>query len=402
VNARARSLWIRAAIAVVVVGGAGVWLYSRGDSATAAARVRASSPAAAPATKGGGERVVPVQVAKVERKDLPIWIEGLGTVAAVQQVTVRPQVDGLLQKVMFTEGQAVKKGDVLAQIDPRPFLVQLHQAEGALSRDRSQLAVAKRNVERYQSLHDQNLVAQQQVDQFISETGNLEGSVKIDEAQIENAKLQLDYAAVKAPLDGITGVRQVDAGNLVHTTDPNGIVVVTAINPAAVFFTVPQDRLPQIAAAMANGDVAVRVWNRDNTQELGRGTVAVVDNQINQATASLRLKALVDNPERKLWPNEFVKARMLVETRRDATVVPAVAVQQGPQGNFVYVVGADHTAELRPVQVAITTDDVAMIAKGVQPGEQVVIEGQNQLRPGSRVAVPEAQPARADSTQRAR
>jgi multidrug efflux system membrane fusion protein len=383
VNARARSLWLRATIAIIVVGGVGILLYLRSDSSGAEAR--------APAP--GAERTVPVQVAKVERKDLPIWIEGLGTVAAFQQVTVRAQVDGRLDKVLFTEGQTVKKGDVIAQVDPRPFMVQLHQAEGALERDRSQLEIAKRNVDRYQSLKDQNLVAQQQVDTYLAQVGELEGAVKIDESQIENAKLMLDYAAIKAPLDGITGVRLVDAGNIVHAADPNGIVVITAIDPAAVFFTVAQDRMGQIAAALARGEVAVKVWNRDGTQQLGEGTVAVLDNQINQATATLRLKALVKNPERKLWPNAFVKARMLVETRQGAIVVPAVAVQQGPSGSFVYVVGPDGTAQLRPVVVALTTDDTAVIEKGVQPGEQVVTEGQNQLRPGGKVAPPQAAPA---------
>ena len=375
-NPRTRSLWLRGAIAIAVVAGVAIFLYARGDSGPAEAR--------APAP--GAERTVPVQLANVERKDLPIWIEGLGTVAAFQQVTVRTQVDGRLDKVLFTEGQVVKKGDVIAQVDPRPFEVQLHQAEGARERDRSQLEVAKRNVERYQSLRDQNLVAQQQVDTYVAQVGELEGNVKIDESQIENAKLMLDYAAIKAPLDGITGVRLVDAGNIVHASDPNGIVVITSVDPAAVFFTVPQDRMPQISAALARGSVEVKVWNRDGTQELGDGTVMVLDNQINQATATLRLKAKVNNPDRRLWPNEFVKARMLVETRRGATVVPAVAVQQGPSGAFVYVVGADSTAQMRPVTVALTNDDVAVIEKGVQPGEQVVIEGQNQLRPGGKVS----------------
>jgi multidrug efflux system membrane fusion protein len=372
-----RSISIRVALAAVVVTGLGYWLHTRG----------ASEPDARPGGAAAGEeRAVPVQLATVERKDLPIWVEGLGTVAAFQQVTVRPQVDGRLDEVKFTEGQRVKKGDVLAQIDPRPFLVVLHQADGALARDKAQLEISRRNVDRYKSLHDQNLVAQQQVDQYIGEAGQLEGAVKIDQAQIESAKLQLDYAQVKAPLDGITGVRQIDAGNLVHATDTTGLVVITAIDPAAVFFTVPQDRLPQINAALAHGEVAVKLSNRDGTQQLGEGKVLVLDNQINQATATLRLKAMIANPDRRLWPNEFVKARMLVETRQAAIVVPAVAVQQGPSGTYVYVVGPDRTAQLRPVQVDLTTEDVAVIAKGVQAGEQVVVEGQSQLRPGGKVA----------------
>jgi multidrug efflux system membrane fusion protein len=315
---------------------------------------------------------------------VPIWLEGLGTVAAFQQVTVRAQVDGRLDKVLFTEGQAVKQGEVLAQIDPRPFMVQLHQAQGALARDKAQLESAKRNHERYKELHAQKLVAQQQVDELAGQVGQFEGAVRIDLAAIENAQLQLDYAQVKAPIDGVTGVRIVDAGNIVKASDAAGLVVITQVDPAAVLFTIPQDRLASVSAAMARGDVTVEVWNRDGTQKLGTGKVAVLDNQINQATATLRLKAHVANPDRVLWPNAFVKARMLVETREHALVIPAVAIQRGPQGAFVYV-AKDKTAEMRPIEVALQTGDLAIIAKGVEPNEQVVIEGQNQLRPGGKI-----------------
>jgi len=340
------------------------------------------------------ERTVPVKVAKVEQKDLPIWVSGLGTVAAFQQVTVHTQVDGRLDKVLFVEGQAVHKGDLIAQIDPRPFEVQLHNAEGALARDKAARDTAQRTYDRDKGLRDQNLIAQQQVDVDFGALGQAEGAVKIDEAAIDSAKLNLDYAAIKSPLDGLTGVRLVDAGNIVHAADPGGLVVITAIDPAAVFFTVPQDDLPRISAALAHGDVAVEVRNRDATQKLGDGVVAVLDNQINQATATLRLKALVKNPDRALWPNEFVKARMLVETRPGAIVVPSVAVQPGPNGSFVYVVTKDMTVEQRVVTVALTSDDVSVIEpghgpnEGVKPGEQVVTEGQNQLRPGGKVSLP--------------
>jgi membrane fusion protein, multidrug efflux system len=340
--------------------------------------------------RGGGEspegRVVPVQVAAVERKDLPIWLEGLGTVAAVQQVTVRPQVDGRIDKVLFVEGQAVKRGEVLMQIDPRPFLVALHQAQGALARDRAQLETNQSNLKRYQGLQAQNLVAGQQVEEIAGQVGQFEGSVKIDQAQIENAQLQLDYAQVKSPLDGIAGVRQVDAGNIIHQTDPNGIVVITAIDPAAVFFTVPQDQLAAVAQALARGDAPVEVYSRDGGTKLATGKLAVLDNQINQATATLRLKALVPNPNHLLWPNAFVKARLLVETRKDAIVVPNVAIQRGPQGTYVYAVGQDRTAQMKPVTIALTTSEVAVVDKGLEGGEQVIIEGQNQVRPGGQVA----------------
>jgi multidrug efflux system membrane fusion protein len=389
---------LRAIVAVVAVGAVVWYLRSRHQERTVAGGDGAARPAAAdggettrgaggrPGGGSGDARVVPVQVATAERKDMPIWLDGLGTVAAVQQVTVRPQVDGRLDKVLFTEGQPVRRGDVLVQIDPRPFLVTLHQAQGALARDKAQLETLQANLNRYEGLKAQNLVAGQQVEDIAGQVGQLAGSVKIDQAQIESAQLQLDYATVKAPIDGITGVRQIDAGNIIHQNDVNGIVVITAIDPAAVFFTVPQDRLGGVAAALARGDVSVDVYSRDGATKLASGKLAVLDNQINQATATLRLKAIVDNTRHLLWPNAFVKAQLLVDTHKDAIVIPTVAIQHGPQGTYVYAVGADKTAQMKPVTIALTTGEVAVIGKGLDGGEQVIIEGQNQVRPGGRVA----------------
>ena len=373
VSSRARSTLIRIAIAIVAVGGVTYWLYQRGEAAKPGLPGKGSAEA----------RAVPVQTAPAAHKDVPIWIDGLGTVAAFQQVTVRAQVDGRLDKVLFNEGQAVKKGDPLAQIDPRPYLVQLHTAQGALARDTAQRDTAKRTFDRDKTLHEQNLIAQATVDNDAGALGQAEGAIKIDQAAIENAQLQLDYALVKAPLDGITGVRQVDAGNIVHATDPNGLVVITAVDPAAVIFTVPQDWLPQIAKAQRAGEVKVEITNRDGSK-VGDGTLAVLDNQINQTTSTLRLKALVPNPDRTLWPNAFVKARLLIEVRKDAVVVPAVAIQRGPQGTYVYIAGADGTAQMKPVEVTVV-GDVAVVDKGLAGDEQVVTEGQNQLRPGGKL-----------------
>lgn len=366
-----------------------------GDGVARSDSGRGGEGAGGPRQDGGGSRggaggaqdgrVVTVQVAVAERKDLPIWLEGLGTVAAVQQVTVRPQVDGRIEKVLFVEGQPVKRGDVLVQIDPRPFLVTLHQAQGALARDKAQLETVQANLKRYEGLKSQNLVAGQQVEEIAGQVGQFEGSVKIDQAQIENAQLQLDYAQVKAPIDGIAGIRQVDAGNILHQNDAGGIVVIAAIDPAAVLFTVPQDQLSAVAQALARGDVPVEVLSRDGATKLATGKLAVLDNQINQTTATLRLKALVPNPDRLLWPNAFVKARMLVETRKDAIVIPTVAIQHGPQGIYVYAVGQDKTAQMKPVTIALTTGEVAVIGKGLEGGEQLIVEGQNQVRPGGRV-----------------
>jgi multidrug efflux system membrane fusion protein len=401
-SSRLRANLVRVAIALVVVAGVVWFVKSRGESKSRTApkvQVHAGTDSGSGAKGGGagkdgnakgGDRVVPVRVATAEQIDLPVWLEGLGTVQAFQQVTVRAQVDGRLDKVAFTEGQAIKKGELLAQIDPRPFRVKLLQAQGALARDKAQLESLKKQYERFKSLHAQNLVAQQQVDEIAGQFGALEGAVKIDQASVEEALLQLDYAQVKAPIDGITGVRLVDAGNLIKANDPNGLVVITALDPAAVLFTIPQDKLGAIATAMQAGEVKVEIFNRDGSQKLATGVVAVLDNQINQSTSTLRLKAHVPNPTRVLWPNAFVKARMLVETRKGALVIPAVAIQRGPQGTYVYVATAEKTAEMRPVTVDLSTMDRAVITKGVAVGDRVVIEGANQLRPGGKVEVIEA------------
>jgi multidrug efflux system membrane fusion protein len=381
---RVRNNIIRILIAVVVLGG-GVYYFKFRKGSNAA---ESGGSGSGRGSGGGGEgRTVPVQVAAVERKDMPIWLDGLGTVAAFQQVTVHVQVDGRLDKVLFTEGQEVHKGDVLAEVDPRPFVVQLHNAQGALARDTASRDTSMRNLKRYQDLFQQKLVAQQSVDQYIGEVGQFEGAMKIDQSQIEMAQLNLDYAKVKAPLDGITGVRLIDAGNVVHAADATGLVVITAINPAAVLFTVPQDRLTGIATAIAGGNVPVDIRARDSNTVIATGTLAVLDNQINQTTATLKLKALVPNPDHKLWPNAFVKASMLLETRKDALVIPAVAVQQGPAYSYVFVVDKDKTAQMKKVVVTLTTGDKAVLESGVEVGEQVVIEGQQSLRAGGKVEI---------------
>ena len=404
---RARSLAIRIVIAAAVVGGVLWYVQSRhhehepnaaekeqaraGGSGVAAGagadRGDGKGSGRGGAGGGSGERVVPVQAIVAEKRDVPVWLEGLGSVAAVQQVTVHAQVDGRLDAVFFTEGQLVKQGDIIAQIDPRPFRVQLLSAQGALARDKAQLEANQLNLKRYQGLQAQQLVAAQQVEQYQAQVGEFAGTVKIDQAAIDQAQLQLDYAAIKAPTTGITGVRLVDAGNIVHASDATGLVVITAIDPAAIYFTVPQDKLGGVAAALAKGEVPVEVWSRDGAVKISSGKLAVLDNQVNQTTATLRLKALVDNPKHVLWPNAFVKARMLLETKANALVVPSVAVQQGPQGTYVYVVGDGGIVAVKPVVVALQTGESSVIDKGLEGGEQVVTEGQQQLRPGGKVQV---------------
>lgn len=340
---------------------------------------------------GGGkaaDRPVPVLTARAATRDVPITLEGLGSVTAYKTVNVRAQVDGRLSRVVFREGQAVKTGELLAEIDPRPFQILLHQAQAALARDNAQLHGAERNLERYRAVVTEQLIPQQQVDDQRATVEQLQGAVQADQAQIENARLQLDYARVKSPIDGVTGVRQVDQGNLVHAADATGIVVVTQLDPIAVLFTLSQDELPRVAGAQADGPLTVDALSRDSDKPLATGKLEVIDNQINQTTATIRLKAIFPNPPKPqyaLWPNQFVKARLRLAVRKGALVIPAVAVQRGPQGTFVYVVGSDERAAIRPVTVDVLQGDEAVLSKGVQSGEAVVIEGQNQLRPGARV-----------------
>lgn len=359
-------------MSALVLGGASCGGRGKGQEAKGNRDDRAARPAA-------------VVTAKVEARDVPMFLDGLGTVTAFKTVTVRSQVDGPLVSVAFREGQAVKRGTLLAQVDPRPYVVQLHQAQAALLRDTAQLEGGKLNLDRYNVVAKKKLIPQQQADDQHALVGQLEGSVRADQALIDQAKLMLDYARIRSPIDGITGVRLVDPGNLVHPSDANGIVVVTQIDPIAVLFTLPQDDLPRVSAAMAEGKLVVQALTRDGGSVLATGELGLVDNQINTATATIRLKAIFANPNRVLWPNQFVKARLQLGVRKNAIVVPAVAVQNGPSGTFVYAVGTDQKAVPRPVEVASIQGDVAIIGKGVQTGEVVVTEGQFQLKPGALV-----------------
>jgi len=331
------------------------------------------------------DRPVPVLVATVERRDVPLYLEGLGTVAAYHTVTVRPRVEGRLDAVRFTEGQTVRRGDLLAQIDPRPFAIALRQAEAVVARDRALVASNRRTLERSRSLLEQRFAAQADVDAALGAFEQSQASLRADEAQAAAARLNLDYARITSPIDGVTGLRQVDPGNVVRPSDANGIVLVRQIDPIAVMFTLPQDELPRIAAEMARGELPVEVYSRDGSTRLGVGALAVLDNQINQATATLRLKAVFANPARALWPDQFVKTRLLLTTVRGALVVPAAAVQRGPQGTFAYLVSPDQRVVVRPVRVDRIEGEQALIADGLGAGDQVVVEGTSRLRAGARV-----------------
>jgi multidrug efflux system membrane fusion protein len=383
-----RSPWTRViliGLLLVVVAGTAVMLRARSAKAKADAAAQA---------KQAADRAIPVLTSQAERRDVSIWREGLGNVAAFYTVTVKTQVDGRIDKVLFNEGQHVKKGDVLFQIDPRPFQIQLLSAQAALERDQSTLKNAQLNLDRYKTLSTQNLIPQQQYTDQIATVAQSDGAVKADEASIDSAKLNLDYARIISPIDGVVGIRMVDPGNVVHAADTTGLVVVTQLDPIAVFFTLPEDDLPAITKAQAGGTITLTVdaYGRDGETQLGVGTLQVIDNQINQATATLRLKAIFPNPQYQLWPNQFVKTRLHLTTRANSTVIPASAVQHGPQGTFVYVANADATADARPVTIALTQAEIAIVSKGLNPGEQVVVEGQAQLRPHAKIA-PKPAPA---------
>lgn len=374
-----RGRWVAVAAAVVALV-AVLWAARRGTGAPP----RPGPPAGARAP------AVPVVAAPVVRRDVPVTAEGLGNVVAYRTVVVKPQVDGRLEQVLFREGQPVRAGQVLAQIDPRPFESQLHQVEGARARDAAQLAAARVNLERYRTLARQSLIGQQQADDQAALVGQLEGTVRLDDAAIESAKLNLGYTRITSPIDGVTGIRIVDPGNVVHASDPNGIVIVTQIDPIAVIFTLPQDQLPAVAGAMQRGPLRVDVLGRDGTTLLGSGRLELIDNQINAATATMRLKAVLPNPRRLLWPNQFVNARLHLSELRGVLVVPGTAIQRGPAGVFTYVIGADSTVAPRPVEIAATAGDLTVVGRGLAEGDQVVVDGQNQLRPGAKVIAHEA------------
>ena len=374
-------------LAVVAIAAIGFFLYRRTSQKNQAKSQRDQAQAAA--------RAVPVVAAPVQRRDVAIYLDGLGNVTAFKTVTVRSQVDGRLEKVLFREGQPVREGEILAQIDPRPFQNQLAQAQGALARDQAQLQAAKVNLARYRQLAEKKLIAPQQADDQAALVGQFEGAVQVDRATIGVARLNLDYASIRSPIEGVTGVRIVDPGNLVRASDANGLVVITQLDPISVLFSLPQDELPRVMQELQRGPIAVEAWSRDGAQKLSTGQLALVDNQINAATATLRLKAVFPNPQRLLWPNQFVKARLLLTTRKDALVVPATVPQRGPDGMFAYVIQQDQTVQPRSIEVEHMEGDIAIVGKGLIEGEQVVVDGQNQLRAGSKVAPRQAgQPGR--------
>jgi len=331
---------------------------------------------------------VPVSVALVKKEDFSVYLPGLGAVISLNTITVKTLVDGELTKVLFREGQVVSIGELLAEIDPRPFEVQLTQAEGALARDQAQLQNAKVDLERYKDLVKKDLIPTQQLDTQQALVRQYEGSVKTDQGQIDSAKLQLVYARITSPINGRIGLRQVDPGNIVHATDTNGLAVITQVQPISVIFSLPEDNLPQILGKFRSGvRLTVEAYDREQKQKLATGTLLTIDNQIDPTTGTVRLKATFPNTNNELFPNQFVNARLIIEVKHGAIIVPAPAIQQGPQGTFVYVVKEDQTAALRPVTVGITQEGNASITTGLSGGELVVVDGADRLRDGSKVEV---------------
>ena len=344
-------------------------------------------------------RQVSVAVAKVERQDVPEYLVGLGTVTAFYTANIKSRVDGQIMRVNFQEGQIVKEGDLLLVIDPRPYQVQLEQMQAQLFKDQATLRDARLNLQRYTTLIPSGSIAQQQVDTQQSMVDQLDGQVRTDQAQIDNAKLQLVYCNITAPFTGRVGLRQVDPGNIVHAADTTSMLILTQLQPIAVIFTLPEDQLPTVAQHMKNSTLAVEAYSRDNQTKLGTGKLMTIDNQIDLTTGTAKLKAVFDNQDNQLWPNQFVNADLLLDTRKNSTVVPAAAILHGPQGAYVYAVKPDNTVEARNVTIGLTQGNTTVIASGLTPGEMVVTDGQDKLQTGSSIAPRNATPSSSPSGQ---
>lgn len=375
------SRWWVWVLLLLIVGG-GVWYY-RGHSATEAG---SKAAAGGPGGAAAANFVVPVVVATTSKGDLPVFYNGLGNVTAFNTVTVRSRVDGQIVKVNFAEGQYVKEGEALIEIDPRPYQVQQEQAEGQLAKDQAQLRDAQVDYERYKLLYQEGVIPKQQLDTQQALVGTNEGAIKADQAAIDNAKLQIVYSHITAPIGGRVGLRLVDIGNIVHATDTNGLVVITQLQPISVIFTLPQDQLPQVMARIKQGPpLVVEAYDRDNIAKIATGKLLTIDNQIDITTGTYKLKAVFDNSKNELFPNQFVNMHLLVDTRKNVVLAPTTAIVRGAQGTYVFVVGSDSKVKIHNVTLAETTGNITGITSGLNPGDVVVTDGQDKLQDGSKV-----------------
>jgi multidrug efflux system membrane fusion protein len=372
------------AVMIALVAGGVAWYVSR-DPATATPTARAAPTA------------IPVLAGTAVTQDVQLYLTGLGTVQAFNTVTVKARVDGQIDKIAFIEGQDVKAGDLLAQIDPRPFQAMLAQAVAAKARDEAMLANAKLDLQRYSQLVIREFATKQSVDTQTALVAQYEAAIQGDQAAIDNARVQLGYTSITSPIGGRTGVRLVDQGNIIHAGDTGGIVVLTQLQPISVIFTLPQDVLDQVHGQMALGALKVIALKRDDKTVVDEGTLALVDNQIDQTAGTIRLKAVFPNAHDGLWPGEFVSARLMLNVQRGVVTVPAPVVQRGPDGTYAYVIKADDTVEMRPIKLTQIRDGIAVVAEGLKAGERVVVDGQYKLKPGVRVDAAAGEAAKGSS-----
>jgi len=368
--------------AVVLLVGLGAYAYFARPTE---GQVKTPATAAA-AGGGGGARGVPVVTATAKRGDIGVYLSGLGTVTPLNTVTVHTRVDGELVEVAFTEGQLVEKGQLIAQVDPRPFQVQLEQAEGQKAKDQAALKNTQLDLVRYQDLFKRGIIPKQQLDTQLATVDQAQGAIKTDDGQIDNARLNLTYSRITSPITGRVGLRLIDPGNIVHAADTNGLVVITQIDPIAVVFTIPEDSVQQVLRRMHGTALPVDAFDRDGKAKIATGKLMTVDNQIDQTTGTVKLKTLFANPQSVLFPNQFVNARLLIDTIHDTVLVPTAAIQRSPQATFVYVVKSDRSVEMRNVEVKLTEGDDTAVASGLNAGEMVVTDGVDKLQQGTKVA----------------
>ncbi|MFI4922499.1 MAG: MdtA/MuxA family multidrug efflux RND transporter periplasmic adaptor subunit [Burkholderiales bacterium] len=375
-KALSRRWWIGLLLLCLLGGGAYLLLAKLGDA----------QPPAHKRGSDSSDKALPVVVATARQSDVDVYLAGLGTVTPLNTVTVKSRVDGELNKIAFKEGQFVHAGELLAEIDPRPYQVQLTQVEGQMARDQALLKNAQLDRERYRTLFEQDSVAKQLLDTQEALVRQYEGAVKTDQGQIDNAKLQLVYTRITAPISGRVGLRQVDPGNIIHASDQNGLVVITQLQPITVIFTIPEDNVPSVMKKLQAGEkLAVDAYDRENKVKLASGILLTVDNQIDPTTGTVKLKAQFSNDDYSLFPNQFVNVRMLVNIKKGATVINSAAIQRGAQGTFVYVMKPDQTVTVRQIKTGPAQGDAIAIDTGIAPGELVVVDGTDKLREGAKV-----------------